>query len=1072
MSTALRIDGRTASQEAFYAVACDPRRSVVVEACAGAGKTWMLVSRILRALLDGAQPHEVLAITFTRKAAGEMRTRLTEWLSELGAARCSAEGRIEALRARGLDEEAARELEPALAALQPMLLTSGRSVEISTFHAWFSQLLRVAPFELLQELGVQRDAQLIEDLFEHADDVFRRFYKKVAADPTLRADFDELVRRRGRFQTRRWLFAAFARRVDIEQADRAGSLEGSVEPGHDGNGHPNRRMREPDVRSVLAALGQRLGAHRNANPRKAAVKLVDAFARSDDAECLAGVLEALFTEAGEPRKGFDVAGFDDAIALMQELRAVCHQHDAHLEHGRMVRLSRALFAEYAAYKRERGLADMADLEACALALLRDANLAGWVQERLDARVRHVLVDEFQDTSPLQWQALHEWLSAYAGAGGGRQPPSVFIVGDPKQSIYRFRGAEPRVFEAAKVFVARGLGGHVLECDHTRRNTPQIIDKVNEIFVAAERRGEFDGFRPHSTHVPAADEAGMFALPQVPRVQKAKASLPQEIWRDSLTVPRHEPEEVLQEEEAKRVAAAVRQAIDGGASPKDIHVLCRKRESLRLVADALAAWQVPFAAVEDSPLMESPEVRDLVALLDALASTTQRLSLAQALRSPVFGIDDDELVTLAHQASSHGGDWWRALREVDSTRPRLARARELMTRWHGLARQMSPHDLLDAIVSEGDVMARVASAVGPQRRHAALGAIDALLGEALSLDGARYATPYRFVRALKQRRVQASARTNPQAVQLLTVHGAKGLEADTVFVMDADPMPRNPETATLLIDWPVDAAAPRCCAFVYAESQCPLSLRDLLNAENDARRREELNSLYVAMTRARRCLVFSSTQPMRPSLVPSWWSRMEPIAQAWPERSQPPVDVSLQPVVQMPALPTWSTRPPTIAAVEDPSRDDASRLGEAVHRVLEWAAVRPACADIAALAEAAARDFMVEPAAVQRVAQAIWRSPSCARFFRGDAVTTLRWAGNEVSVAEGGDVLRIDRLVEAVGPEGSTWWILDYKLQQRPQDVQEYRLQMARYRAAVEGLQPHAKVRSAFITGTGELVEIG
>ena len=127
----------------------------------------------------------------------------------------------------------------------------------------------------------------------------------------------------------------------------------------------------------------------------------------------------------------------------------------------MVRLGRALLTAFADYKRARGLADMADLERCALALLRDDELSGWVQERLDARVRHVLIDEFQDTSPLQWHALHAWLSAYAGAGGGasgQSPPGVFIVGDPKQSIYRFRRAEPRVFDAAHALRRRGSGG--------------------------------------------------------------------------------------------------------------------------------------------------------------------------------------------------------------------------------------------------------------------------------------------------------------------------------------------------------------------------------------------------------------------------------------------------------------------------------------------------------------------------------------------------------------------------------------------------------------------------------------
>jgi ATP-dependent helicase/nuclease subunit A len=161
--------------------------------------------------------------------------------------------------------------------------------------------------------------------------------------------------------------------------------------------------------------------------------------------------------------------------------------------------------EYAQLKRERGWIDMGDLERAALALMSDEVLSGWVQERLDARVRHLLIDEFQDTNPLQWQALSAWLSSYSGAG---KAPSVFLVGDPKQSIYRFRRAEPQVFKAAQRFVAEGLGGDLLSCDHTRRNAPAIIGLVNQVMGQAQEAHEFDGFRAHSTESvrPAASTA--------------------------------------------------------------------------------------------------------------------------------------------------------------------------------------------------------------------------------------------------------------------------------------------------------------------------------------------------------------------------------------------------------------------------------------------------------------------------------------------------------------------------------------------------------------------------------------
>jgi ATP-dependent helicase/nuclease subunit A len=153
----------------------------------------------------------------------------------------------------------------------------------------------------------------------------------------------------------------------------------------------------------------------------------------------------------------------------------------------------------------------------------------------------------------------------------------------------------------------------------------------------------------------------------------------------------------------------------------------------------------------------------------------------------------------------------------------------------------------------------------------------------------------------------------------------------------------------------------------------------------------------------------------------------------------------------------------------PDRDDASsRLGRAVHRVLEWAAAAEADADLQRLAEAAAREFAVPPAEVARLAARIWSSPDCARFFRGPA---LRWAGNEVGVAEAGDVLRIDRLVELDEAGTPVWWVLDYKLQHAPEQLPEYREQLRRYARAVRALQPGASVRCAFLTGAGGVVEI-
>jgi ATP-dependent helicase/nuclease subunit A len=1067
---AYQADGQAVTREAFYAMACDPQRSVVVEACAGAGKTWMLVSRILRALLDGAQAHEILAITFTRKAAGEMRERLNDWLREFASSDLDDEHRARELVLRGVEPAQARTLAPALAGLYERLLVGGRGVEIRTFHAWFSQLLRAAPLDLLAELGLAPGMTLMEELDDHRGAVFRRFHAAILADASLRADHTALVQRRGRDQVRAWFDAALNKRVELELADAAGVLEASVPP-PDCVGHPCEMLHSAPWRDMLRELAIAL-ALGGVKAQDAATGIVMALAHTDGQIIYEGIRDALFTKTSSPRKLGQVPQLAMVQTEIDGIAMQLRQYEAHIEHLQLVRLSRVLLRELAAYKRSRGLADMADLEGCALALLRDTTLAGWVQERLDTRIRHVLIDEFQDTSPLQWHALHSWLSAYSGAGGGhsgQRPPGVFIVGDPKQSIYRFRRAEPRVFAAARQFVTSGLGGAWLACDHTRRNAPEVLHAINQVFDTATRHGDYSDFRAHTTELRPVADAGVRALPVVhrpPKAAKGAGNAPAE-WRDTLGTPRHEPEELLREQEARWVAQAVHELLRSGeARAGQVFVLCRKRASLRLVAQALQARHVPFAAAEDFSLMDAPEVRDLVAMLDALASPSHRLSLAHALRSPLFGASDDDLVALA-LAVAEGVDWWSALTgTAHNDRPALQRAGRLLRDWQDAAHRLPPHDLLDRIVFEGEYRERLAAVVPAERRLAALNAVDALLNQALMLDGARYATPYNFVRALKRRAIKVSAPVQPDAVQLLTVHGAKGLEAKVVFVMDAQPEASNPDTATLLVDWPVEADRPTRCAFIYSEARCPPSLQALMDQEKAARQREELNGLYVAMTRARERLVFSRTEPHR--VTPSWWDRVAGLVQSWEPASGPLAQAATGAPIILKTLPAFAQRPLAAPPVLQ-ADSEVSRLGQAVHRALEWASAPAASPiDIEPLATAAAGEFAVPATEVARVAGAIWSSPACRPFFAGPG---LRWAGNEVPIADAGELLRIDRLVQLDQGGRTSWWVLDYKLAWQPEKQAEHREQMLRYRRAVMALQPGEPVHCALINGLGNVIEI-
>jgi ATP-dependent helicase/nuclease subunit A len=1058
---AFEHNGRAVGADAFYAVACDPRRSVAVEACAGAGKTWMLVSRMLRALLDDAQPHEILAITFTRKAAGEMRERLHKWVTEFSAAPPSK--LREELVLRGVAAPTDAQVE-ALRGLHARLLAGGRPVQIRTFHSWFAALLRNAPLAVFEKLDLPPHYELLENDRQAGELVWRRFHAAVARDDRARADFEASVAAHGRFNTQKALQAALDKRVEFAMADAVGVPEDSVRhfsqqfADFAGLEIPEEMLGLAGARQRWLGFAQALAAERNKTPRTAADAIVDAFGIDDVAERFR-VLRKAFFVAAEERLNNNLAKFDAARAAEVELQAIAAarcQHDGWLHQGRITRLARVLLAQFKALKAERGWIDMSDVERAALDMLSDPLVSGWVQERLDARTRHLLIDEFQDTNPLQWQALRSWLESYGGAGG--EAPSVFIVGDPKQSIYRFRRAEPMVFRAAQQFIAETFAGDRLACDHTRRNAQAVLDVANAVMLEAQAENLYAGFRAHTTASGAPGE--VIKLPPVPRDAVRKQAAVREGWRDSLTIPREEPEERLVTLECRQAASWISARIAEGAKPAEIMVLARKRDRLAAMEQELRALHVPAQQPERTDLCDAPEVQDVVALLDALVSPSHDLSLARALRSPIFGCGDEVLVSLAvaarkARAAGRAVSWFELVLSGEiAGLPAIA---EQLQRWKGLCGRWPPHDVLDAIYSEADVPARFAAAVPAPLRALTVERLKSLLGAALEWNGGRYSTPYAFVRALKAGGIEAPALSVPDAVRLLTVHGAKGLEADTVLLLDTDAAATRPESMSVVVEWPGEAPAPWRFAFIASETRPPPCNLAALGDERGARQREELNGLYVAMTRARRRLVVSCIEPHAAPPQRTWWQRLAPHAKAVEAVPASQPLAGAQGPIELPGLPQLDVRLPRAPEGIRPADSESSRIGQAMHRLLETRA------DAAQLARVA-REFALDDGQALRALEMAQRILSGEGAWAWD-VSTVEWHGNEVEVMHRGEVLRIDRLVR----RGGEWWVLDYKSAAQPERDDEKLAQMQRYRAALAAVHPGQVVRAAFLTAQGRLV---
>ncbi len=1069
-------NGQSIAAEAFYAIACDPRRSVAVEACAGAGKTWMLVSRMVRALLEGdVQPHEILAITFTKKAAGEMRERLYEWLEKF--AHADDETLERELKIRGVARQFSDKNSPQaneyqrrqLLNLYARVLANGRPVQIKTFHSWFAALLRSAPLTTLLQLGLPLSYELLEDDGPAKALVWRRFYAALLTQPELKADFETVVQAHGRFQTDKALQGALDKRSEFLLADAAGVITLSVQhfsemfPQFSEFSVPEAALSTEQARQIWLARAACLGAEKNKTPQKAAALVIEAFAL-DDLTARFDKLRKAFFVADEDRLTNHLLKFAAAIEAEPELQAICaarHQHQAWDYQQRMVRLSRLLLAEFAALKRERGWVDMNDVERAASVMLSDSVLSGWVQERLDARVRHLMIDEFQDTNPLQWQALSSWLSGYAGSGAGAaSAPSVFIVGDPKQSIYRFRRAEPQVFMAAQAFIRDALSGDVLACDHTRRSSALVVQTVNAVMHDAASDG-YEGFRPHTT---ASDRAGrVLSLPPILRPEKAPT--PEALaWRDSLNTPRELPEQTLKTLEARQAALWIEGQIASGIHPSDVMVLSRKRASLLPLRDELRALNVPSQIGEKTELIDCCEVLDVVALLDVLVSPQHDLSLARALRSPLFNVSDEGLVQIFLAKANAQQAWFDVLLQSERLAPELMGLGGTLTRYKALVDALPPHDALQAIYDQGDVLARFGAAAPADSRAAVLSNLRALLSSALQSNGGRYATPYAFVRAIKAGGLQAPAAVNPGAVRLLTIHGAKGLEAETVLLLDTDTAERNADSMSVLIDWPGQALAPRKFVFLISESTPPACAKPTLVAEQAARQREELNALYVAMTRAKNTLAISSIKPYRDAPA-SWWQRLHRLAQNETVIANCPSQVSAAPVeFTLPDLPAFVHDQSETLPV--PEKDSPSaRVGKAMHRLLELGEANRQVARRVMLEFALTSEQLEEAQAKAR------------RIKTGDAAwawdtSIVAWQGNEVELMHQGETLRLDRLVQRqdAGHQGH-WWVLDYKSATRPERQAELVTKMQTYRGALLAIYPGQVVKAAFLTADGAVIEI-
>ncbi len=1092
------------------ATALSPAHSAVVEACAGSGKTWLLVSRMIRLLLAGAAPSELLAITFTRKAAQEMTDRLHDWLRVLALADDATVRTF--LRDREVPDTEIDALLPRARGLLETVLTAQPGPTVTTFHGWFLDLLKRAPLEA----GLPWGAPLLEREKQLQGEVRDQLLARWAGAPdtsegtallALLSDLGE--------HNLRALLSHFAQ----ARAEWWAYTEGQADPVAYVLEHIRPSLHDDlDTDPVAAFWADELMAARvkrvgftlekgGKSEQARAPEIQRSLSLSPD-DAHAALMKYLMT-AGQRRKKQATKELEKALGAeldtylrdldtletaLETITAI--QTDIRIwalnRHGLL--LGHTLVQAYQDAKSQQGVIDFADAEWLACHLLASEEHAPGLAMKLDARYRHLLLDEFQDTNPLQWQALSTWLTEAHAADSDM---TVFMVGDPKQAIYRFRRGEARVFTAAAKFLHMQFDAPLFSTTMTRRLSPAVVQAINPVFAGVE------GFADHS-HAPA-NETRAGAVRCLPiTLDKPDAASGFALLRNPLTTPLPEADDKAVHIEAQTFAETLHNDVLGlwsvvdkhtktsrPARAGDVMALVKKRTHLHLYERALEAVGIPFITSRRGGLLHALEAQDLIALLETLLLPHADLKLAHTLKSPVFACSDADLLTVFAPTAADTPRGWerlitlggeadcssalhpqgagRGCKGAEAPTTTLSRAIDLLTRWRARIGTLPVHDLLDHIYFEGDLEARYAAAAPAAMRPQIAANLRAFMKLALTQDGGRYPTLAGFIRELTSLTDDVDAAPDEglaadgeNAVRLLTIHGAKGLEAPIVWLLGGSDHARG-DTYGVLAPWPPTAPRPGHFSLFGKTDERGAWREPMFAEEAELAQRESDNLLYVALTRAEQGLIVSGAADKN-----AWLQRVEA---AWQGMVLP---ADLPPSSALDAAPEL-VRPHPINAQAVGQRvvpapgNPAAASGELFHACLEHHAPPGTPRDLPALATQLG--VSGELRRIEADARALLAQPHLARFFDP---AQYRVAHNELALLDAkGRMQRLDRVVEF----DDAVWVIDYKTGDDSLDLsaatlaERHRPQLSNYQTLLASLHPGKPVQAALLLADGRLVTL-
>ncbi|MCC6303672.1 MAG: double-strand break repair helicase AddA [Rhodobacteraceae bacterium] len=1089
--------------------AADPGASVWLAANAGSGKTKVLIDRVARLLVEGVAPERILCLTYTKAAAGEMQNRL---FARLGGWAMGDDGPLgDDLARLGVEGELPAARLAAARRLFAQAVETPGGLRIQTIHAFAAGLLRRFPLEagvspafteLDERAGRLLRAEVLEGLAESdpgaldalallggGAEVAERLEAVAGARRDFRPGLD-LARARAAMGLPAGFdeAALLARAFDGAEGPLVAGLLPHLAAGttSDAKAAETLRMLLPWVPSVAAVAALEGPFLYGAKTKAPFAAKLGAFPTRETREALGplcGPLEAL------------MARIEAARPLRLALAAAARTAALH-------RFAGPFLAAYAAAKAARGWLDFDDLILGAADLLADPGRAAWVLWRLDGGIDHILIDEAQDTSPLQWSLIEslaeEMTAGEGGRGGGR---SLFVVGDRKQSIYSFQGADLAAFDATRARFRARLAGAPrplveLSLDYSFRSSPAILAVVDLTFD--ERRGA--GLGGEVRHLAfRGDLPGRVDLwPLVPAPERA-ANLP---WDDPVDrVEADHPETLL----ARMVAGEIGRLIGtplaarDGVRPLragDVMVLVRRRSVLFAeLIRACKALGLPIAGADRLRVGAELAVKDLAALLSFLALPEDDLALAALLRSPLCGWSEAALEALAAPRPERA-TLWQALRAARTRHPATLAFLDAMRARADFER---PYDLLERALVGHDGRARLIARLGPEAEDG----IDAFLAQALAYERTEVPSLTGFLRWMETDDLEVKRQLDGAGdlVRVMTVHGAKGLEAPLVILPDSASRPAPQGPAILA------TAAGALARMARDEAPPPLAAAQEAATDRDAAEAGRL--LYVAMTRAQSWLIVAAAGKADAG---SWHDRVaRGIEAAGAETLATPAGPGLRhaflpwpaaaaaapaPADPLPALPDWARLPPAPATPavaplapsalggpeagaggEGAGDEAARRRGRALHLLLEHLPAWPAegregrAADLLAAAEDA------PPAAdipgILAEAAAVLAAPALAPLFAADALAEVPVTAALPELGGRRIAGQIDRLLIA----SDRVLAIDFKsgapVPDRAEDVPEgYLRQMGAYAAALAQIFPGRRIETALLwTRTAQLVPL-